>query len=157
VGDGFVRGIRDFATKELIARINGHFAPPPMRPRHFPPMRPRHFPPMRPRHFPPMRPRHFFPQSLLCARRSVSSLRSTTSLQHHIVPTLRPNRPSSANPPPTFPFLHPDIVPPPPTLEEISPAGKLFKLTWPRTLRNIFIVKKRRDEKVTLAAIKFAQ
>ena len=91
-----------------------------------------------------------------CQRR-MSTLRSTTSLPDHIVPTLRQNMQSSSSPPPTFPFLTPELVPPRPSYEEMSPAGKVFKLTWPTNPRNILIVKKRRDEKVRNAAVSFAR
>lgn len=90
-------------------------------------------------------------------RRGLSTLRSTVSLPDHVVPTLRQSPPSSSSPPPTFPFLNPDTVPPRPTLEETSPAGKVYKLTWPTNPRNILIVKKRKDERVKDAAITFAK
>jgi len=89
--------------------------------------------------------------------RRISTLRSTTHLPNHTIPTLRQYPPSSSAPPPTFPFLNPDVVPPRPSYEESSPAGKLFKFTWPTNPRNILIIKKRRDEKVTDAAITFAR
>ena len=90
-------------------------------------------------------------------RRAVSTLRSTASLPNHTIPTLRQSPPSSSSPPPTFPFLNPDAVPPKPTLEESSPAGKVYKLTWPKNPRNILVVKKRNDERVKEAAITFAR
>jgi hypothetical protein len=89
--------------------------------------------------------------------RYMGTLPSTRSLPNHTTPTLRQHPPLSSGPPPTFPFLNPDIVPPRPNLEESSPAGKVFKLTWPSNPRNILIVKKRRDEKVKQAAITFAR
>jgi len=89
--------------------------------------------------------------------RNMSSLRSTKTLPDHILPILRHQRQSSSSPPTNFPFLVPDVVPPPPTQEEMSPAGKIFRLTWPTNPRNILIVKKRRDSKVTEAAITFAK
>jgi hypothetical protein len=89
--------------------------------------------------------------------RYIGTLRSTRSLLNHTTPTLRQHPPLSSGPLPTFPFLNPDIVPPRPNLEESSPAGKVFKLTWPSNPRNILIVKKRRDEKVKEAAITFAR
>jgi hypothetical protein len=90
-------------------------------------------------------------------RRSISSLRSTKALPDHIMPLLRQHRQSSSSPPPSFPFLVPELVPPPPAYEEMSPAGKVFKLAWPTDPRNILIVKKRRDPKVTESAVKFAK
>lgn len=89
--------------------------------------------------------------------RCLGTLRSTVSLPNHTTPTLRQHPPLSSGPPPTFPFLNPDIVPPRPNLEESSPVGKIFKLTWPSNPRNILIIKKRRDEKVKQAAIAFAR
>jgi hypothetical protein len=86
-----------------------------------------------------------------------TTLRSTVSLRNHITPTLRQHPPLSTSPPPTFPFLNPEVVPPRPNLEESSPAGKIFKLTWPTNPRNILVVKKRRDEKVLEAAVAFAR
>ena len=90
-------------------------------------------------------------------RRGVSTLRSTISLPNRTTPTLRQSPPSPSSPPPTFPFLNPDTVPPRPTLEESSPAGTVYKLTWPTNPRNIFVVKKRKDERVKEAAITFAK
>jgi hypothetical protein len=89
--------------------------------------------------------------------RGICTLRSTTALPGHIIPTFRQHPPSSASPPPTFPFLNPDLVPPRPSFEELSPAGKLYKLTWPVNPRNILVVKKRKDDKVREAAITFAR
>lgn len=90
-------------------------------------------------------------------QRGISMLRSTVSLPNHIAPTLRQYPPSSLSPPPTFPFLNPDAVPPRPSSEESSPAGKVFRLMWPTNIRNILVIKKRRDERVKEAAIKFAK
>lgn len=73
------------------------------------------------------------------------------------MPTLRQHPPLSTSPPPTFPFLNPDVVPPRPNLEESTPAGKIFKLTWPMNLKNVLVVKKRKDDKVQEAAIAFAR
>lgn len=95
---------------------------------------------------------HFRTQS-----RRITTLRSTTHLPNHVSPTLRQHPPLSGTPPPTFPFLNPEVVPPRPSQEELSPAGKLFKLTWPTNPRNVLVVKKRRDEKVKQAAIEFAK
>jgi hypothetical protein len=89
--------------------------------------------------------------------RRIATLRSTSLLPNHTRPTLRQHPPSSSSPPPTFPFLLPDLVPPRPSLEEVSPAGKVFKLTWPFHPKNILVVKKRKDEKVTDAAVAFAR
>jgi hypothetical protein len=89
--------------------------------------------------------------------RGIATLRSTVSLGNHITPTLRQHPPLSSSPPPTFPFLNPEVVPPRPNFEESSPAGKIFKLTWPTNPRNILVVKKRRDEKVLEAAVAFAR
>ena len=88
--------------------------------------------------------------------RRISTLRSTTTLPDRITPTLRANPP---HPPstPTFPFLNPESVPPRPSFEEFSPAGRVCKLTWPSNPRNILVVKKRRDDKVKEAAITFAR
>ena len=89
--------------------------------------------------------------------RQISTLRSTVHLPNHTIPTLRQHAPSSSTPPPTFPFLNPDAVPTRPSYEESSPAGKLYKLTWPVSPRNILVIKKRRDDKVKDAAITFAR
>jgi hypothetical protein len=89
--------------------------------------------------------------------RTIATLRSTVSLPNRTIPTLRQHPPTSSAPPPTFPFLNPDIVPPRPNLEESSPAGKVFKLTWPTNPQNILVVKKRRDDRVKEAAITFAK
>src|SRR5579862_9744345 len=89
--------------------------------------------------------------------RNMSTLRSTKTLPDHIMPTLRQLQQSSSSPPLNFPFLTPDLVPPRPSYEELSPAGKVFKLTWPTNPRNILIIKKRKDEKVTQAAVEFAK
>jgi len=90
-------------------------------------------------------------------RRGIATLRSTIELPSHTSPTLRQHPPSPGSPPPTFPFLNPDLVPPRPSLEELSPAGKVYKLTWPSNPRNILVIKKRRDEKVKQAAILLAK
>jgi hypothetical protein len=89
--------------------------------------------------------------------RGITTLRSTRLLPNHVTPTTRHHPPLSGTPPPTFPFLNPELAPPRPNGEELSPAGRLYKLTWPRNLRNLLVVKKRRDEKVKEAAIVFAQ
>lgn len=91
------------------------------------------------------------------ASRGIATLRSTVSLPNHIIPTLRHHSPSSSSPPPTFPFLNPDVVPPREDGGEASPAGKVFKLTWPGNPRNILVVKKRRNDRVKEAAITFAR
>lgn len=91
--------------------------------------------------------------------RGITTLRSTESLPNHTIPTLRQHPPSSSTPPPTFPFLNPQIVPPRPNYHEgeASPAGKVYRLTWPTNPRNILVVKKRRDDRVKEAAITFAR
>lgn len=89
--------------------------------------------------------------------RWITTLRSTTILPNRITPTLRQHPPLSGTPPPTFPFLNPEVVPTRPNLEESSPAGNLFRLTWPTNPRNILVVKKRRDDRVKEAAVAFAK
>ena len=89
--------------------------------------------------------------------RGMTTLRSTLSLPNRVVPTLRQHPPSTSTPPPTFPFLTPELVPPRTDLDGSPPPGKIFKLTWPTNPRNIFIVKKPHDERVKEAAVAFAK
>jgi hypothetical protein len=89
--------------------------------------------------------------------RRIATLRSTVSLPNHTRPTLRQSHPASSGPPPAFPFLLSDFVPPRPLVEEASSVGKVFKLKWPTNPKNFLVIKKRRDDKVTEAAVTFAR